>query len=66
MEFCACSGSILNTGTPDKQRVVASGVGLIAVRTKADDGTLNQILSSDNIDQDYLDAKINEEDESKR
>ncbi len=66
MEFCACNGSILNTGTPTKQRVVASGVGLIAVRMKADDGTLNQILASDTIDQAYVDAKINEEDESKR
>jgi len=66
MEFCACNGSILNTGTPTKQRVVASGVGLIAVRMKADDGTLNQILASDVIDQAYVDAKINEEDESKR
>ncbi len=66
MEFCACNGSILNTGTPNKQRVVASGVGLIAVRMKADDGTLNQILASDVIDQAYVDAKINEEDDSKR
>ncbi len=66
MEFCACNDSILNTGTPNKQRVVASGVKLIAVRMKADDGTLNQILATDTIDQAYVDAKINEEDESKR
>lgn len=66
MEFCACNGSILNTGTPNKQRVVASGVKLIAVRMKADDGTSNEILASDVIDQAYVDALINHEDESKR
>lgn len=66
MEFCACNDSILNTGTPSKQRVIASGVKLIAVRMKADDGTLNQIASSDVINQTYLDALINNDDESKR
>ena len=66
MEFCACSGSLLNTGTPNKQRVVASGVKLIAVRMKADDGTENNILSSDVIDQAFVDAKINNDDDSKR
>lgn len=66
MEFCACNGSILNTGTPAKQRVVASGVKLIAVRMKADDGTNNEIDAGDVIDQAYLDALINNEDESKR
>jgi hypothetical protein len=66
MEFCACSGSILNTGTPTKQRVIASGVKLIAVRMKADDGTSNQIAAGDVIDQAYIDAKLNHEDESKR
>lgn len=66
MEFCACNGSILNTGTPSKQRVIASGVKLIAVRMKADDGSNNEILSSDDIDQAYVDALINNEDESKR
>lgn len=66
MEFCACNGSILNTGTPNKQRVVASGVKLIAVPLKADDGTFNQILASDTIDQAYVDALVNNEDESKR
>lgn len=66
MEFCACNGSILNTGTPNKQRVIASGVKLIAVRMKADDGTPNEILATDVIDQAYVDALINNEDESKR
>jgi hypothetical protein len=66
MELCACSGSILNTGTPDNQRVIASGVKLFAVKMKADDGTLNEISSADTIDQAYLDALINNEDESKR
>lgn len=66
MEFCACNGSILNTGVPNKQRVIASGVKLIAVRMKADDGVLNGILSTDVLDQAYVDARINNEDESKR
>lgn len=66
MEFCACDGSIQNTGTPTKQRVIASGVKLIAVNMKADDGTENKILSSDTIDQAYIDALINNEDPSKR
>lgn len=66
MEFCACIGSILNTGTPTKQRVIASGVKLIAVRMKADDGTSNEIASNDVVDQAYIDALINNEDESKR
>ena len=66
MEFCACSGSILNTGTPSKQRVIASGVKLFAVNMKADDGSVNGILSGDTIDQAYIDALINNEDKSKR
>lgn len=66
MEFCACNGTILNTGAPSKQRVVASGIGLIAVRMKADDGTLNEVLATQTVDQAYIDARINDEDESKR
>lgn len=66
MAFCRCSSTLGGTGVPNKQRVVSSGVGLIAVPLKADDGTLNQILAGDVIDQTYVDAKINEEDESKR
>lgn len=66
MEFCACSGSLSDTGTPNKQRVVASGVKFIAVPIKANDGTFNQILASDVIDEAYILAKVNEEDESKR
>ena len=66
MEFCACTSDPLNTGTPSKQRAVKSGVKLIAVRMKADDGSNNEILATDTIDQAYLDALINNEDESKR
>lgn len=66
MEFCSCNGTILNTGTPSKQRVIGTGVKLIAVQLKADDGTFNQIDKSEVIDQAYLDAKINHEDPSKR
>lgn len=66
MEFCACNGSILNTGTPNKQRVVASGVKLIAVPVKADDGTFNEIAAAEVVNQTYVDALINNEDPSKR
>lgn len=66
MAFCGCSSTLGGTGVANKQRIVISGVGLIAVPLKADDGTLNQILATDTIDQAYIDAKINEEDESKR
>jgi hypothetical protein len=66
MEFCACNGTILNTGTPSKQRVIASGVKLIAVNMKADDGTENKILATDTVDQAFIDAAINNEDGSKR
>lgn len=66
MEFCACQGTLSNTGTPEKQRIAASGVKFIAVRMKADDGSFNQILASDTIDEAYLQARINDEDESRR
>lgn len=66
MAFCGCNGTLGATGVPNKQRIVNSGVGLIAVPLKADDGTLNEILATDVIDQAYIDARINEEDESKR
>ena len=66
MTFCSCNATIRNTGKPSKQRVINSGVKLIAVRMKADDGTVNGILPTDNINQAYLDAKINNADASKR
>ncbi len=66
MEFCACSGSLSNTGTPNKQRIAASGVRLVVVPIKADDGTFNQILATDTINEAYLQARLNDEDESKR
>lgn len=65
-EFCACNGTLINTGVPNKQRIVASGVKLFVVPMKADDGTANVILSTDTIDQAYVDALINQEDPSKR
>lgn len=66
MEFCACNGTLKNTGVPNNQRVVASGVRLFIVPMKADDGSNNEILSTDVVDQAYLDAAINNEDSSKR
>lgn len=66
MEFCACNGTLKNTGTPSKQRVIAAGSSLVAVPMKADDGTANEISNTDTIDQAYIDALINNEDPSKR
>jgi len=66
MAFCGCDSTLGNTGVPNKQRVVSAGVGLIAVPLKADDGTFNRIAATDVIDQAYLDARVNDEDESKR
>ncbi len=67
MDFCASTGNILNTGIPESgQRPVSSAIKLIAVRSKADDGTFNQILSTDVLDDVYLEGKVNEVDPSKR
>lgn len=66
MIFCKCSATLSNTGAPSKQRVVNQGAKLIAVPIKADDGTFNVILNTDTIDQTFLDAKINNDDPSKR
>lgn len=66
MGLCECSKGLQNTGTPSKQRVISSGDKIIAVRMKADDGTANEIDAGDSITQTYLDALINNSDESKR
>jgi hypothetical protein len=65
-QFCACNGTQLNTGVPNKQKIVSSGVKMFVSYMKADDGTENGILPNDTIDQTYLDGKINEVDPSKR
>lgn len=64
--FCACNGTLNNTGIPSKQRAIQSGVRLFVVQMKADDGTENGIAPDDVIDQAYLDALINHADQSKR
>lgn len=64
--FCECSSTLGNTGKPSTQRVVKDGTFLIAVPLVADDGTTNQILSSDTLDSTYIDGKINQADYSKR
>lgn len=66
MSFCACGGSIRGTGKPSKQNIINGGVILIAVPVKADDGTFNEILASDTIDESFVQGKINEADPSKR
>lgn len=66
MDFCNCSATLNNTGTPSTQRIVREGAKLIAVLIKADDGTLNVIESTDVIDQTFVDDKINEVDATKR
>jgi len=55
-----------NTGLPATQRILKSGSKLIYVPFIANDGTINKILSTDTVDQAYLDAKISEEDPTKR
>lgn len=66
MSICECGTTLQATGTPNKQSAVSSGSVLIAVYMKADDGTANQILATDTIDQAYIDARINDTDASKR
>lgn len=67
MAFCKkCSGTISNTGTPSKQRIIKEGEKIIVVPLKADDGTANVIVDTDVVDQAFLDAKINEIDPTKR
>ena len=65
MNLCEC-GNTLNTGAPNQQRVIATGSKLFLVAMKADDGAPNVIASTDDIDQAYLDALINNEDKTKR
>ena len=66
MAFCTCSSTLNNTGKTSKQTSVAAGKVLYAVQLKADDGTVNEIPSDVDFTQEYLDAKINETDETKR
>ena len=65
-EFCACSETLQNTGTPNQQRAVSTGKKLFIVPMIADDGTENGIANTDTIDQAYLTALINNADPSKR
>lgn len=63
--FCGC-GELRTTGTPTRQAVIEDGTGVIFVPLFDDDGTENQILRSDSLDQDFFQAKVNEPDPSKR
>lgn len=64
--FCVCDGTLLNTGTPTRKRVIADGVKIFAVQLVADDGTRNSILSTDTLNQAYFDALVANTDKSKR
>ena len=64
--FCACNGTLYNTKADNKQRVVGSGVKFYLVPLQADDGTANVILSSDTLDQTFIDGKVYNTDASKR
>lgn len=65
-QFCACNGTLQNTGFPDSQRLISAGAKLIGVRLYADDGTRNKIASTDTIDDAYILALVANEDASKR
>ena len=63
--FCGC-GELRTTGTPTRQAVIEDGTGVIFVPLVADDGTVNQILRSDVLNQAFFQAKVNDPDPSKR
>ena len=64
--FCSCSAYGANTGGPESQNIIDTGVKLVFVRLVADDGTVNSILSTDTLDSTFLNAKLNHVDKSKR
>jgi hypothetical protein len=64
--FCGCSGTIRNTGVPNRQLKIEDGNTLIIVPLVADDGTENKVLRSDTLNQAYFQAKVNATDPSKR
>ena len=64
--LCSCSGTLGNTGTPNKQSVIKAGTKLIAVPLQASDGTRNQILDTDTLDATFFSGKFQETDETKR
>lgn len=64
--ICPCTGSLLNTGTPKNQRLIKTGVKLVLVPLVADDGTRNEVLSTDTLDTAFFDGKFQNEDPSKR
>ena len=64
--LCSCSGTLGNTGTPNKQSVIKAGTKLIAVPFQASAGTRNQILETDTLDASFFSAKFQETDETKR
>lgn len=66
MELCMCDTGLGNTGLPNGVKPFGKLSYIIAMRTYADDGTLNTIDLSTTFDQAYLDGKINEDDASKR
>jgi hypothetical protein len=64
--FCDCTGTLANTGTPSTKRTIADGAKLFLVNMVADDGTKNGIDSGDVINQAYIDALVQNTDKSKR
>jgi hypothetical protein len=65
MSFCSCSGS-KNTGLRGGLKAFRDVKLHFAVPLFKSDGTRNSILSSDTVDQSFLDAKINNSDVSQR
>lgn len=66
VQFCSCDGTLLNTGLASKNSVVNDGTKIIMVPLRADDGTFNEILLTDTIDDTYINDKLTGADKSKR
>jgi len=66
MAVCKCDSGIVNSGIPSCVSGFGRIVKLFFVYQTANDGTKNNILCSDVIDEAYLTAKLNEADPSKR
>ncbi len=66
MSLCSCNDPVKNFGQPGCVGILERPEKLAFIQTTADDGTVNSILSTDTINQAFVEGKINEADISKR
>lgn len=66
MSFCSCKNGLSNTGTPACESIQSVTKKLIYLPLRNSAGVRNGIDITDVIDQTYLDARINDSDESQR